>query len=559
MITLRNLTSLLAVPGLLLLNQCNNPDPSTSGDRHLQPNIIIILADDMGYSDLGCYGSEINTPHLDKMAREGLQMTQFYNAARCCPSRASLLTGLYPAQAGIGHMSFGLTRQPSGEHVQAYQGYFPDNVPTIADVLGNNGYETIHIGKWHVGDKPEHHPMEHGFDKVYGKNTGGHYFNYDDEKIQLWLNDTLTELSNGKYITDAFTEHAIQFMNETPENKPFFLYLAYTAPHFPVQAFPEDIERYMPVYKNGWQPVRQKRYEKMRKMDLIPEKWKLTAPYFEEGVTPVWKTLEETEKNKWTRRMATHAAMVEHMDKGIGEIIKDLEKRGKLDNTIIMFLSDNGADNWDVYNRYENRRDPDAQIGLPGSFDGIGPSWANMCNTPFWLFKSWTAEGGIATPFIAYSPKYIPNPIVDKQNTGIIMDLMPTCLELAGAEFPGKHNDQPTTPHEGKSIVPLFNGNKPDTKRTFCWEHQGHKAIRDGKWKLVFIRENKHQMQCEWFLFNLENDRGETTNLINKYPEKAHELQRKWQQWADRTGVLPWHEVNAWNREWECDTCLNLN
>lgn len=546
------------LPLALLLSQCNN-NVKKESEKEQPPNIIVILADDMGYSDLGCYGSEINTPNLDKMASEGLQMTQFYNCARCCPSRASLLTGLYPAQAGIGHMSFGLTRQPSGEHVQEYQGYFPDNVPTIADILGKNGYETIHIGKWHVGDKPAHHPLKHGFQKVYGKNVGGHYFNYDDHKIKLWLNDSTTTLPDGKYLTDAFTEHAISFMEQTPSDQPFFLYLAYTAPHFPVQAFEKDIQRYIPMYENGWEPVRQGRYERMKKMGIIPENLKLTPPYFEEGATPVWENLSSKEKNKWVRRMAAHAAMTEHMDKGIGQIFRYLKDKNQLENTVIMFLSDNGADSWDVYNRYENRRDPDAEIGSPGSFDGIGPAWANMCNTPFWLFKSWTAEGGIATPFIAYSPKYIPKPIIDKQNTSIIMDLMPTCLELAGADFPEKHNKKATTPHEGKSLVPLFSGKAPDSSRIFCWEHQGHKAIRDGKWKLVFIRENKHQLQCEWFLFDMEKDRGETTNLIKQYPEKAQELHEKWQTWADRTGVLPWREVNAWNRqlECECDTCLN--
>ena len=510
--------------GSLLLLAANQHASAQKADTKGRPNILLILADDMGYSDLGCIGSEIKTPNIDRLASQGVKMTQFYNAARCCPSRASLLTGLYQQQAGVGYMVADLG-------VPAYQGYINRESVTLAEALKINGYNTYCVGKWHVGEKPENWPIERGFDKTWGPIGGSiDYFN-PRKRQKIALNDQLwTAPDSGFYMTNAMGDFAIRFLDEQANKpEPFFMYLAFTAPHWPLQALPQDIAKYRGKYMGGFEKIREQRFERMKKLGIINKNSKLSPI---DPDSPDWERLTTAEKEKWDLRMAVYAAMVDNMDQNIGRVLAKLKKMNELDNTLVIFLSDNGGCAETVNFRKTTKDDP--ETGSPGSYDSYEQPWANVSNTPFRRYKTWSHEGGVSTPLIAWWPAKFKNQI--NTTPGHIIDIMPTLIEAAGGAYPKEYNGNIVTPEEGISLLPLFEGKKTKDKRLLFWEHEGNAAVRDGKWKLV-----KDYSLGKWELYDITKDRSELIDLSEKYPEKVQELMTDWTEWADRVGVIQFH------------------
>jgi arylsulfatase len=492
-----------------------------------QPNIVLIMVDDMGFSDLGCYGGEIETPHLDSLAQNGLRFTQFYNTGRCCPTRASLLTGLYPHQAGIGHMS-------DNRGFPGYLGHLNEKCLTLAEALKPAGYFTTMAGKWHVGSDPKYWPRKRGFDRFYGTPQGGghHYRNLPNRS--LVLNDEEIPMPDDWYSTTAFTDHALRFLDEGFERKqPVLLYLAYTAPHWPLQAPPETIARFRGRYRKGWQAIREARFKRQMEMGLFPPGTRLAPPA--ERV-PSWSSV--TDKEEVDLRLATHAAMVHLVDQGVGRIVKKLSEKDQLANTLILFLSDNGASAEAGPLGFTGNRggDPKAKTGTPDSYNSFGISGANMSDTPFRKFKRYTHEGGIATPLIAHWPKGIPT---TKQGTmtrevGHVIDFLPTFLDLAGASYPNSLKGQSTTPLAGRSLKPVFQGKPLTRPEGLYFEHEGHAAIRIGEWKLVRTHRRP------WSLYDLTKDRTELTDLAQSQPQRVAEMKARWQTWADQSQVKTW-------------------
>ncbi len=494
-----------------------------------KPNIVLIMVDDMGFSDIGCYGGEIHTPNLDSLASGGLRFSQFYNAARCCPTRASLLTGLYQHQVGIGHMV-------NDQGHPSYQGYLNYRCVTIAEALKTAGYKTLMSGKWHVGENRPHWPVDRGFDKYYGLISGAaNYFDISKTKAS-GVNRTMaiddkpyTPPKDNFYMTDFFTDNAVKFIDEYGRDKePFFLYLAFTAPHWPLHARPEDITKYKGKYLKGWDKLRQQRYERMIKMGLISSEWKMSP-----RDTSTWPWDDEKNKELLDLKMAIYAAQIDRMDQGIGKVLDTIKEIGAEKNTLIMFLSDNGgcAEGGPVgFDRRKNGLPP----GGVDSYMSYGLSWANASNTPFRRYKHWVHEGGIATPLIAYWPTVIKNGGSVTHEVGHIIDVMATCLDVAGIEYPKTYKSHKLIPLEGKSLLPIFQGRKRRGHNALYWEHVGNRAVRQGKWKLVAVHKEP------WELYDLEADRTELNNLAAKYPEKVEQLKAMHQSWAQRCGVLPW-------------------
>ncbi len=494
-----------------------------------KPNIVLIMADDMGYSDIGCYGGEVHTANLDRLAAGGLRFTQFYNAARCCPTRASLLTGLYPHQAGIGHMV-------GNRGYPAYQGYLNEHCVTIAEALNTAGYRTLMSGKWHVGEDRPHWPVDRGFDKYYGIISGGaNYFDITKAKAPgvkrtMAVDDKPFVPEPGKfYMTDAFSENAVKFVDTYGrKQEPFFLYLAYTAPHWPLHAWPEDIAKYKGKYLKGWDRLREERYQRMIRMGLISGKWKMSP-----RDTATWPWNDEKNKELLDLKMAVYAAQIERMDYGIGRVLDKIKEIGVEENTLVMFLSDNGgcAEGGPV--GFDNRKN-----GLPpggvDSYMSYGLSWANASNTPFRRYKHWVHEGGIATPFIAYWPAVVKNAGSLTHQPGHIVDVMATCLDVAGIEYPKTYKGRELNRLEGKSLLPIFEGKKRRGHEAIYWEHEGNRAVRQGKWKLVSAHKGP------WELYDLEADRTELNNLAEKHPQKVEQLKVMYESWAERCGVQPW-------------------
>ena len=494
-----------------------------------RPNILLIMVDDMGFSDLGCYGSEIDTPNLDKLAANGQRFTHFYNAARCCPTRASLLTGLYPHQAGIGGMVNG-----DGVEGSPYQGNLNRQCVTLAEVLKGAGYSTYMSGKWHVGEDHPNWPMDRGFDRHYGLISGA--MNYFDirktkqpgvERKFSNENEHYQPPAEGFYATDAFTDYAVERISEHPGDQPFFMYLAYTAPHWPLHALPEDIAKYENRYKQGWQPLREERYERLKQLGIIDSDCSLSA---QDENAADWDSLDEGTQELMAQKMAVYAAQVDRMDQGVGKVIDTLRDKGILENTLIMFLSDNGAchENGSLgFDRDEGKGGP---LGGVDSYQSYGLSWSNASNTPFRRHKHWVHEGGIATPFIVHWPGHVqPDSIVD--DVGHIIDIMPTCREVAGASYPSEYNGHSIKEEQGKSLVPVFEGRGRTPHEVLHWAHVGNQAIRVGKWKLVIEKGSS------WELYDMEADRTETNNLAEEKPEVVAELKAKFENWARKVGV----------------------
>jgi arylsulfatase A-like enzyme len=507
---------------------CGSPVIQSKKDS--RPNIIIIMADDMGYSDIGCYGGEIDTPNIDRLARGGVRFTQFYNAARCCPTRASLLTGLYPHQAGMGDMvSAGSKGKPG-----PYQGYLNHSCVTIAEVLRQAGYSTYMSGKWHVGEAPEIWPGKRGFDRYFGLISGASSY-YEliqgqNRRRTMALDDTeWNPPEEGFYMTDAFSERAVKYIDrhykEPGQDKPFFLYLAYTAPHWPLHALPGDIAKYEGKFMEGWDVLRVRRYERMVKMGLIDPAWPL-SPRDQE--VPGWESIED--KEHWGRLMAVYAAMVDRMDQGIGRVLDKLKEFGAEQNTLVLFLSDNGGCHENIEYRKLNK--PGTTPGERGSYVAYRRPWANLSNTPFRLFKHWVHEGGIATPLVACWPAAIRQGGIITHQPGHITDLMATATDVGKAEYPAEFNGHAITPPEGRSLMPVLRGGtRPE--RALYWEHEKNRAMRRGRWKLVSAGNGR------WELYDLEADRTEMNNLAADNPELLEEMTRMYETWASRCGVKP--------------------
>jgi arylsulfatase len=525
---------------LILLAGCQLvAQPQTPAAK--RPNILLIMADDMGFSDLGCYGGDIPTPNLDRLAAGGLRFRQFYNAARCCPTRASLLTGQYPHQAGMGHM---VVNSPDEREPGPYQGYLNQTCATLAEVLAPAGYRCYLSGKWHVGEFRPVWPIDRGFDRAYGLISGAmNYWNIHEGKrpdIERIFVEDSTQVdpsqAPGFYATTAFTQQASRYLgthfDAYPED-PFFLYLAYNAPHWPMHAPEARIQQHLDRYRGGWDSLRQVRYQRIRQLGLWPSQDSLGPPDAES--TP-WQALLPAQRDTMTRLMATYAAMVEIMDEGIGQLITQLEEAGELEHTLILFLSDNGAcaESGPLGRNY--RPDLTGPLGGPDSYRSYGLAWANASNTPLRKFKSWTHEGGMSTPLIAHWPAGIQARGAWTDALGHVMDVMPTFAAVAGAAYPDSLHGQALLPLPGKSLLPVLTGESPQVRSnqsTICWEHSGNRAVRRGPWKLVAA-----QGETAWHLYDLRVDRGEMTDLAGEQPALTQELAAIYAQWAMEMGVI---------------------
>ncbi|HUS91708.1 MAG TPA: arylsulfatase [Phycisphaerae bacterium] len=488
-----------------------------------KPSIVLIMADDMGFSDIGCYGGEIHTPNLDRLAAGGLRFSQFYNTSRCCPTRASLLTGLYSHQAGVGHMT-------ANYGVPGYQGFLSDRCVTIAEAIRRGGYRTLMAGKWHVGEAPEMLPTRRGFDRFYGMPSGGGVYFWPSKflKRPVYLNDKEHPPPDGWYSTDGFTDYAIRFVDEARRDAvPFFLYLAYISPHWPLQAWPKDIAKYRRKYAEGPEAVRARRYERLVEMGLIDRKWALSP-----RDAPDWQSLPAEQRDRMDLKMAVYAAQIECMDRNIGRLIDKLRELGILDDTLVMFLSDNGGCAEGGVFGFD--RGSKGQVGTGDSFSSYGQAWANAGNTPFRRYKHWVHEGGIATPLIAHWPAVLRKGGAITDQVGHCIDLLPTCLDVAGVEYPRNLGGREVTPVEGRSLLPIFHGRQRAGHESLFWEHEGNRAVRKGQWKLVA----KHG--GAWELYDLSADRTELHDVAGERPEKVRELAALYEAWARRCGVLPW-------------------
>jgi len=491
-----------------------------------KPNIIVILVDDMGFSDLSCYGSEIPTPNLDALAKDGLRFTQFYNTSRCCPTRAALLTGLYSHQAGVGRMN-----DPS--KFPGYAGHLNDSCVTMAEVLQTAGYFTAMTGKWHVGQKSGVAPWTRGFDRSLNSAAGG-FFYPADKHAKLFLNgqriaNNDQRLPKDWYSTDLWTEYGIKFIDEAATSKkPFFLYLAHNAPHFPLEAPAEDIAKFRGKYMEGWDKLRAARYERQKSMGLIDSAWVMSP---RPDKVKAWEALPESQKEYFDHIMSIYAACVWHMDKSVGVLRDALQQRGLLENTLILFMSDNGGNAEFGVNGRLGGQNP----GGPGSSVFCGQSWATLQNTPFQLYKHFVHEGGIATPLIVHWPAGIAAKNEFRTEPSHIVDIMATVADVGGATYPKQFNGQAILPLEGRSLKPVFASQPLQPPRdAIYWEHEGNAAVRDGDWKLV-----RRGAGGDWELYNLQADRTELHNLAAAQPEKAKQLLAKWTAWAKRASVLP--------------------
>ncbi|RYY26967.1 MAG: arylsulfatase [Chitinophagaceae bacterium] len=491
----------------------------------VRPNIIVIVADDMGFSDLGMMGSEIHTPNINSLASNGLTLTQFYNAGRCCPSRASLLTGLYAHQAGVGDMT-----QDRG--YPAYQGFLNKNCVTLAEVLGQAGYTTGMAGKWHVGEEMPNWPQRRGFTNFYGiPQGGGAYFFPFLVKRELWLNERPVTPSVDFYSTDAFNEYATSFIEDQKKsNKPFFLYLAHIAPHFPLQAKPEDIAKYRGKYKAGFHSIREKRWQQQKKLALFDPRVK---PAMADALVDNWDSLSIEQRDTLDLKMATYAAQIESMDKGIGKIITKLKETNQLHNTLIMFFSDNGGESDNAY----PVKGATGPIGSAKSWASYGPSWAYVSNTPFRKYKKYVHEGGIRTPMIIHYPRLIKKGRIEKEQAGHVIDIMPTLLEVAGATYPKSYNENVIAPLKGVSLLPVIQ-NGTLAHRNLFWEHEGNRAVRSGQWKLVSTYPDN-----VWHLYDLKNDPTELNDLVMSQSGRAETLSGLYNNWALQNNVLPWDKI----------------
>ncbi len=512
-----------------------------------KPNIVLIMVDDMGFSDIGCYGGEIETPHIDSLANEGLRFSRFYNNSRCCPTRASLLTGLHTHLTGIGSMTHAPNAKGGdfGPDYPGYRGALNRECVTLAEVLRPAGYATFMTGKWHLGYNDKSlWPLQRGFEKYYGCISGAtRFFHPTGARNMVLGNEVDKEMKSTTdrpfYTTDAFTDHAIRFIEEesASNDRPFFLYLAYTAPHWPHQAHEEDIAKYRGKYLKGWDKIRQERYQRQIEMDLIDPKWKLSP---RDKRVPEWDSLDEALKDELDMRMAVYAAMVDRVDQNIGKLLDTLDRLEKTADTLIIFLSDNGACAEGALHGRGEIYDTEKRNQEHGNNYGSG--WANASSTPFRLYKHYTHEGGSATPFIMRWPNRIKPQNRWYDDAAQVIDLMPTVLQISGAAYPPSNDGTTIHPLSGVSLAPAFDGESLDRIDPMYSEHIGAAMIVDGNWKLVSTKHAALEEGIEaksWELYNLKKDRTELNNLAKKKSKLTRQLAEKWEAWAHENRVYP--------------------
>ena len=488
-----------------------------------RPNIVVILVDDMGFSDLGCYGGEIPTPHLDALAANGLRFSQCFNTARCCPTRASLLTGLYSHQAGVGHMT-------DDEHLPGYRGRLNDECVTIAEVLGDAGYFTCMAGKWHVGQNHGVAPWNRGFQRSLNPAAGG-FYSAGSPRYDLALDGEPLPADDPRlpaewYTTDLWTTFGLTFVDEArAAGKPFFLYLAHNAPHFPLQAPATEIEKFRGRYKRGWDALARERFERQKAIGLVDPRW---APASRPAAVVAWESLSSEEQDRFDHLMAVYATTVHLMDRAVGHLVEGLRDRGLLDDTLILFMSDNGGN--------AESGPAGRSIGDPTKADSTwfcGESWAFLQNVPFRKSKHFVHEGGIATPLIAHWPHGITDRGAWRRQPAHVIDIMPTCLEVTSATYPAERGGRRILPSEGRSLVPAFRG-EPLDREALYWEHEGHAAVRVDDLKLVRTGRNG-----AWELYDLAADRTEQRDLATARPADVAALAARWQTWAERVHAEP--------------------
>jgi arylsulfatase A-like enzyme len=520
-----------------------------------RPNIVLILNDDMGYSDLGCYGGEVQTPTLDRLARDGLRFSQFYNTARCSPSRASLLTGLHPHQTGIGILTY-----DSGP--EGYAGNLNQRCVTIAEVLKAGGWRTYMSGKWHVSSNlkqpTDSWPMQRGFDRFFGTIIGAGSF-YDPNTLTRGNANAEHEArADGFFYTDAISDQAAAYIREhaaTHPDEPFFEYVAYTAPHWPLHAHDEDIAKYKGRFDAGWDALRDERLDRLVADGLLAPQWRLSP---RDPSQPPWS---EAEHKGWLLRcMEVYAAQIDRMDQGIGRIVQALQDTGRLDDTLIIFLADNGACAEDIPEgvsieelvdklmiaRSHTRGGRPVHIGnqpalMPGpedTYQSYGTAWANLSNTPFRLYKHWIHEGGIATPLIFHWPEGITQRGAIRHTPGYLPDIMATIVDITGVAYPQAYAGREVLPLEGQSLAPAFDADRGERAPMF-WEHEGNAAVRVGDWKLV------RKFPGAWELYDLQADRTELNDLAAAHPERVEVMAAQYEAWAQRCGVKPREQIVA--------------
>lgn len=547
--TLPLLLATLWAPALALAAPAAKPASAPAK----RPNILLIVADDLGYTDIGSFGAEISTPNLDALARTGVRMTSFYAAPFCSPTRAMLMSGSDNHLVGFGDMAELITAEQKGK--PGYEGYLNDRVVPMAQVLKDGGYRTLMAGKWHLGVPEQFSPATRGFEQSYAMVMGGASHWGDQSGIVALDPDKPPKAvyrENGKaidiprdgfYSSVAFTDKLLQYMkNGEDSGKPFFAYLAFTAPHWPLHAPDEDIAKYEGRYKEGYDRLRKERLERMKKLGLIPAD---TPVYEGHPYWPRWDSLTPEQQASEARRMTVYAAMIDNMDRQIGRVLDYLKQKGELDNTFVFFMSDNGADGNSVYDVGRTRewihKDMDnstANIGKPGSFIEYGPGWAQVGSTPFKLYKSFMYEGGISVPAIAWGPGIGGGTI--KREFAHVMDVAPTIYQIAGVSHPGtEYQGREVLPLRGKSMLPYLQGKAPGVRGkndVVGWELGGRKALRKGDWKIVYA--NTPWGEGTWELYNVAKDRTESRNLATTQPAKLKELLADWKQYVAETGTL---------------------
>lgn len=570
---MRIFSVLLLLLCCIAVSDCTRHQDNASEER---PNIVVIMSDDMGYSDIGAYGGEINTPNLDALARNGLKYTQFYNQARCAPTRASLMTGLYPHQSGMGWMA------ARDHELPGYQGKLSANSITMARVLKQAGYNTYMTGKWHLAhDKlgkrtKKNWPLQRGFDKYYGTIKGA--ANYFDPGTLVRGNEMISPFADSLYqpeeyyLTDAISDNLVQYIADNPKDEPFFMYVSYTAAHWPIQAPAEEIEKYKGKYDQGWEAIRKERLQRMKKLGVIDADAKLASL-----ATHSWE--DEDNKKAMARRMETYAAMVDIMDQGIGRIVDELKRKGIYDNTVILYLQDNGGsadrvgrgkvrpvardtsgltplkkDEIETSNNPPITRDGrivmqgnKVMAGLADTYVGYLKPWARASNTPFTGNKPLVYEGGISTPLIVHWPDGIQQEGEIRDQLSNVIDIMPTVVDLADAKYPKEFGGNSIKPQAGVSLVPTFENNEPLDREAIFWSHRMNRAVRMGKWKLVSpgrlynggYGRWKYYENEPWELYSISNDRSEIHDVSGEHPDLVQTMIAKWQDWADRVNVYP--------------------
>jgi len=502
-----------------------------------RPNVVVILLDDVGYSDIGAFGGEIPTPNIDALARGGLRFTQFYNSARCSPSRAALLTGTNPHQAGLGHLEAIAVPNARGLH-----GKLSDRVVTLAEVARSTGYYTGMVGKWHLGLGRGVPPWKRGFDHSLASPVGELYYRDQTTKNaqRVFIDGREVPASSDEvgtgywYSADMFIDWQTKFFQQArQEGKPFFLYMPFVGAHFPLMAPPEDVARFKGKYRTDWDELRRQRFARQKQLGIIPANSELPPPLRN---TYAWSKLSDADKERFDTIMAVYAATIARLDKAIGTLVERLRASGEFDNTLILFMHDNGGN---------GESGPDGRLqgeGAPGSAQSnifLGMNWATLGNTPFQYFKHYTHEGGIATPLIVSWPKGIDAGLRGTlvHEPGHLIDVMPTFVDVSGARYPKTYNGHDIVAMQGRSMAPAFQGKALHRATPIFWEHEGHRAVRDGRWKLVASHGQP------WELYDMAVDRVELHDLAERRPELVRKMARQWDEWAAKTSVDPWTDA----------------